>query len=74
MNLAIDRDGICKAVYAGFAKPAGVPIYSLGIEKYSYPYDPEAAKRLLKMRVILMVSVSRLYQVRDQEFRKHHGL
>jgi peptide/nickel transport system substrate-binding protein len=48
MALAIDRAGIAKALYAGFAEPAGVPMLTMGIEKYQYPYDPAAAKQLLK--------------------------
>jgi ABC-type transport system substrate-binding protein len=48
MSFAIDRQAICKAIYAGYAFPASVPIYSLTMDKYQYPYDPAAAKQLLK--------------------------
>jgi peptide/nickel transport system substrate-binding protein len=48
MAISIDRAGICKAIYAGYAQPIGVPLLKLGAEKYQYPYDPAAAKQLLK--------------------------
>jgi len=48
MALAIDRKGIIKAFLGGFGDPAGVPLITNGIEKYQYPYDPAAAKQLLK--------------------------
>jgi len=47
MAMAIDRAGIAKAIYAGYAQPAGVPMLTKGVEKYQYPYDPEGAKKLL---------------------------
>ena len=46
--MAIDREAVCKAIYAGYAKPAAVPIYGLSMEKNQYPYDPVEAKQLLK--------------------------
>jgi ABC-type transport system substrate-binding protein len=51
INLAINKKAIVKAIYAGFGVPAKNPIpptiwsYHEGIEEY--PYDPEAAKKLL---------------------------
>ena len=48
MAIAIDREAICKAIYAGFAKPAAVPLFSLNMDKFQYSYDPAAAKQLLK--------------------------
>ena len=48
MAISIDREAICKAIYAGLAKPIALPVYSPGMEKYQYPYDPVAAKQLLK--------------------------
>jgi ABC-type transport system substrate-binding protein len=48
MNIAIDRAAICKAIYAGYAEPAGVPLFSADMNKYQYPYDPAAARQLLK--------------------------
>ncbi len=48
MAIAIDRAAIAKAVYAGLAKPASVPLLTLDYDKYQYPYDPAAAKQLLK--------------------------
>ncbi len=48
MALAIDRAAICKTIYAGYADPAGVPIITASADKYQYPYDPAAAKQLLK--------------------------
>jgi peptide/nickel transport system substrate-binding protein len=48
MALAIDRQAISKAIFGGFAVPIGVPLETKGSEKYQYPYDPAAAKQLLK--------------------------
>jgi peptide/nickel transport system substrate-binding protein len=48
MAISIDREAICKAIYAGFAEPAGVPLFSTDMNKYKYPYDPAAARQLLK--------------------------
>jgi ABC-type transport system substrate-binding protein len=48
MMISIDRDAICKAIFAGGATPAGVPLPAAGWDKYQYPYDPTAAKQLLK--------------------------
>ena len=48
MSLAIDREAICKTIFAGFADPAGVPLFSATMDKYKYPYDPVQAKQLLK--------------------------
>ena len=47
MAIAIDREAICKAIYAGYAKPAAVPVIASGSDKYQYPLDPVAAKQLL---------------------------
>ncbi len=52
INHAINKEGIVKAIYAGFGKPAYSPIpptmwsYNPDIPKYTY--DPEKAKALLK--------------------------
>jgi peptide/nickel transport system substrate-binding protein len=48
MSMAIDREAIAKAIYAGYAYPIGVPLESPGSDKYQYPYDPAGAKQLLK--------------------------
>ena len=48
MAISIDREAICKAIYAGLAQPVSVPIYSANMGKYQYPYDPAAARQLLK--------------------------
>ena len=48
MAISIDREAICKAIYAGYAKPAGAPLISMDFDKFQYPYDPAAAKQLLK--------------------------
>ena len=48
LAIAIDREAICKAIYAGFAYPAAVPLFSKDMDTYKYPYDPAAAKQLLK--------------------------
>jgi ABC-type transport system substrate-binding protein len=48
MALAIDRQSLVKAVYAGYAEPVGVPIYTPDMGKFQYPYDPAAARQLLK--------------------------
>ncbi len=48
MAISIDRAGISKALYAGYAQPIGIPLLTAGAEKYQYPYDPAAAKQLLK--------------------------
>ena len=48
MSLAIDRAGICKAIFAGYADAAGVPLLTVDSKKYQYPYDPAAARQLLK--------------------------
>jgi ABC-type transport system substrate-binding protein len=48
MAIAIDREAICKTIYAGFADPIGVLLLTKGSEKYQYPYDPDAARQLLK--------------------------
>ena len=44
MAIAIDREAISKAIFAGSAKPAGVPLNSADMDKYHYSYDPAAAK------------------------------
>ena len=48
MAIAIDREAICKAIYAGYADPAGVPLLTLDSQKYQYAYDPAQARQLLK--------------------------
>jgi len=48
MALGIDRAAIAKAIYAGYADPAGVPMLTKGVEKFQYAYDPTTAKQLLK--------------------------
>jgi ABC-type transport system substrate-binding protein len=48
MAIAFDRQAISKAIYAGYADPAGVPLFSVDMDKYQYPYDPAAARQLLK--------------------------
>jgi peptide/nickel transport system substrate-binding protein len=48
MSIAIDRQAICKAIYAGAATPAGAVIPAPGIQKYQYSYNPALAKQLLK--------------------------
>jgi ABC-type transport system substrate-binding protein len=48
MTIAIDRQAICKAIYNGFANPMSVPMFSPDMDNYQYPYDPVAAKQLLK--------------------------
>jgi peptide/nickel transport system substrate-binding protein len=48
MTIAIDRESICKTIFAGGATPAGVPLYSADMGEYQYPYDPAAARQLLK--------------------------
>jgi len=48
MALAIDRQGICNSLLDGFGTPAGVPLLVGGAEKYQYPYDPAAARQLVK--------------------------
>ena len=48
MAMAIDRQAIVKAIYNGYAEPMGVPVIGPGMDKYQYPYDPAAAKQLLK--------------------------
>jgi peptide/nickel transport system substrate-binding protein len=48
MALAIDRAAIAKAIYAGYADPAGVPLLTADSKNYQYPYDPAVAKQLLK--------------------------
>jgi ABC-type transport system substrate-binding protein len=47
LTISIDRQAICDAIFAGGAVPAGVPLISVGMQKYQYPYDPAAAKQLL---------------------------
>ena len=48
MAISIDRAAICKAIYADYAQPASVPLFSADMDKYQYPYDPASAKQLLK--------------------------
>ena len=48
MSLAIDRQAICKAVFAEGAIPTGATLFSQDMDKYQYPYDPAAARQLLK--------------------------
>jgi peptide/nickel transport system substrate-binding protein len=48
MALAIDRQAICNAIFAGAAFPAGVPLFTEDMDTYQYPYDPSAARQLLK--------------------------
>jgi peptide/nickel transport system substrate-binding protein len=48
MAIAIDREAISKAIFAGSAKPAGVPLNSADMDKYLYSYDSAAARQLLK--------------------------
>ncbi|MFC1986838.1 ABC transporter substrate-binding protein, partial [Chloroflexota bacterium] len=47
MNIAIDRQAICDALYAGLANP--IPLYDPypGMDLPPIPYDPERAKQLL---------------------------
>lgn len=47
MSLAIDREAISKAIYAGFAKPIGVSLLIKDADKYQYQYDPAQAVQLL---------------------------
>jgi ABC-type transport system substrate-binding protein len=47
MTIAIDRQAICKTIYAGGAAPIGVFLFSVDTDKYQYPYDPAAARQLL---------------------------
>ena len=47
MTIAIDRQAICKAIYSGYAEPAGIPTFTTDMNKYQYPYDPTTAKQLL---------------------------
>jgi len=47
MTISIDRQAISDTIYDGSAVPAGLIIYSVGMDEYQYPYDPEAAKQLL---------------------------
>ena len=46
--LAIDRQAICNTIFAGAATPAGHLLFSAGMNKYQYPYDPGTARQLLK--------------------------
>ena len=48
MTIAIDREAICKGIFSGYADPVGVPLKSNEMNKYIYPYDPAAARQLLK--------------------------
>lgn len=50
-SLAIDRDGINKAIYGGLSKPHGnfIPkAFEFSVDVPPDPYDPEKAKALLK--------------------------
>ena len=47
MTIAIDRQAICKTIYAGGAIPIGVFLFRADTDKYQYPYDPAAARQLL---------------------------
>jgi len=47
MAIAIDREAICKAIYAGYTKPTAVPVIASGSDKYQYSLDPVGAKQLL---------------------------
>jgi ABC-type transport system substrate-binding protein len=48
MNIAIDRNAICKAIYSGAAKPATIDPMIPGWEELKpIPYNVERAKRLL---------------------------
>jgi ABC-type transport system substrate-binding protein len=48
LNIAIDRQAICDAIFSGGASPVGAPLFSTDMNKYKYPYDSAAAKQLLK--------------------------
>ena len=45
---SIDRQAIAKAIYDGLAQPAGVPLLNPNSKNFQYPYDPVAARQLLK--------------------------
>lgn len=47
MALAINRQAICDAIFAGGATPAGVPLFSADMDQYEIPYDPDTARELL---------------------------
>ena len=48
MAISFDRQAMCNALLAGYANPMKRPFVTAGVEKYQYPYDPDAAKQLLK--------------------------
>jgi glutathione transport system substrate-binding protein len=45
MAIAIDREAICKAIFAGYAKPAGIPLFTKDMDKYLYSYEPATARQ-----------------------------
>ena len=47
MAMAIDREAICKSIFAGLAEPVSVPMFSKTMNKYQYSFDPTASKQLL---------------------------
>ena len=48
MTIAIDRAGHMQIDICRRCLPVGVPLFSADMDKYQYPYDPAAAKQLLK--------------------------
>jgi len=49
LNLAIDKEAIAEAIFAGYAEPIGIiPTTPWSDEFEPYPYDPDRARELLK--------------------------
>ena len=65
INMAFDKDAIIQAVYLGGGKPAKNPmpptIWSYDNDVQPYPYDPEAAKKLLADAGVSDLSVDLWY-------------
>lgn len=67
MVQAIDRAGICKALYAGRCQVSDQPFppkyfaFNKDIDKVLYPYDPNAAKALLKEAGVGDLQVGMIY-------------
>jgi ABC-type transport system substrate-binding protein len=47
MTISIDREAICKAIFAGGAFPVGAPLMHPDQKNFQYPYNPTEAKKLL---------------------------
>jgi peptide/nickel transport system substrate-binding protein len=47
MTISIDRQAICKAIFAGGAFPAGAVLFTGDMDKYQHPFNPSVARQLL---------------------------